>query len=492
MQLLRAQLRSLRQPLAQVLPERVDLADGCTKWHKVLSGLSGFTGTVLSGPKCARHVTHKVLAGHGLNGFGWPDRSVDLSEGALPIKDLDRPLWRNRNYLLLMLGTGISSLGDQIYAFVLPWLVYTITRSAFAMTSVRIVQFLPSILLGFVAGVYIDRADRRRTLMVSAALQGAFLLGMVFAATYHNTTLITLYILAFGLSSVGVMSGVGLISFLPVLVPKSQLTAANAQDSGVRTTLRLVGPVVAGGLVATVGAVMGLAVDALSFFAITVTVWLIRVALPPRTKARASVADDNREAFRFLRSCKPLGSATLAMASINLFHSSVLPLVLFRLRHDLGVSALAAGLVYSAGAIGSFAGTALVSRLARAWGWQRSFLSGFPLLVVGSVLMMVGTSTLVIGAGYGVDALGVTLLNINYFTIRQSLTPDSLLGRVVSLSSMVMKVPFPIGLFALGLLADRASGASAFAVIALGISVAGLLCARPVLGRNESVNKVEV
>ncbi len=182
------------------------------------------------------------------------------------------PLWRNRNYRLLLLGTAVSGLGDQIYAFVLPWLIYTLTGSALAMTGMRTAEFLPNVLLGLVAGVYVDRWDRRRTLMWAGAAQAALLAVMVLLARGHRLPVGDLYVLGFLLSCAGFVGGVGFTSFVPVIVPKSQLAAANAQDSGAQTLVRLAGPAVAGFLVATAGPLSGLGADAASFLAITL-IW---------------------------------------------------------------------------------------------------------------------------------------------------------------------------------------------------------------------------
>ncbi len=183
----------------------------------------------------------------------------------------------------------------------------------------------------------------------------------------------------------------------------------------------------------------------------------------------------------FLRTCRPLAAATLGAAGINLFHASVLTLVLFRARHDLQASAVATGLVLSVGAVGALVGTFSAARLNRAYGWRVGFLSAYPVLILGAVLIMAATSTTMLAAGYGVDGVGVTLANINYFTARQALTPNELLGRVASITSMIGKIPFPISLIGFGLLADHVSGPTAFGVIALGLAVVAALAIRPVL-----------
>ncbi len=394
----------------------------------------------------------------------------------------EAPLWHNRNYWLLLVGTAVSGLGDQIYAFVLPWLIYTLTGSALAMTGMRTAEFLPNIVLGLVAGVYVDRWDRRRTLMWAAIGQAVLLTVMAALAGGQTLGLWGLYTLGFLLSCAGFVGGVGFTSFVPVIVPKSQLAAANAQSSATSTVVRLLGPAIAGVVVATVGPLFGLTSDAFSFLAITVAVWAIRAALPRRTPNRAgSVLADNADAITFLRRCRPLAAATLAVAGLNLFHASVLTLVLYRARHDLAAAPVTAGLIFSAGAVGALLGTAAVTRLNRHLGWQAAFLAAFPVLIVGSAVMMAAGSTTILAIGYGIDAVGVTVANVNYFTGRQTLTPSHLLGRVASITSMVMKIPFPISLIGLGLIADRASAQFAFAVIALGLLGVAAVAARPVL-----------
>lgn len=394
------------------------------------------------------------------------------------------PLWRNRDYWLLLLGTGVSGLGDQIYAFVLPWLIYTLTGSALAMTGMRTAEFVPNIALGLIAGVYVDRWDRRRTLMWAAIAQAVILIAMAALAVRHDLGLWGLYGAGFLLSCAGFVGGVGFTSFVPAIVPKEQLAAANAQSSATSTLVRMVGPAVAGVVVATVGPLFGLSADAISFLAITAAVWAIRFAAPrgrPVATRKASVIDENREAIGFLRACQPLAAATLAVAGINLFHASVLTLVLFRARHDLNAAAIAASLIFSVGAVGALLGTAMVARVNRRLGWQSSFLLAFPMLILGAVVMMSARSIPELAIGFGIDSVGVTVANVNYFTGRQTLTPSSLLGRVASITSMVMKIPFPLSLLGLGYLADRWSGSAAFGVTAAGLLAIAAVVWRPVL-----------
>jgi MFS family permease len=394
----------------------------------------------------------------------------------------DVPLWRNWNYQVLLAGSAVSGLGDQLYVFIIPWLTYTLSSSALAMTGIRAGEYLPNVVLGLVAGVLVDRWDRRRTLMIVSVAQCGILLAIAALFNGHRLAILDLWLLAFALNAVGFGAGLGFTSFIPQLVPKSQLTTANAQSAAVNTVVRMLGPALAGAIAATLGPGTGLGLDAVSFLTITLALLVIRTGVAPTRRSQQRMGDANREAARWLRSCRPLLFSTAAVASLNLFHSSVIPLVLFRARHDLYISSVDAGLVFTVGSVGTLISTAFVSRISRALGWQRTFLLAFPVLAIGALLLASARSVVGLAGGYGIDAVGVTFANVNYLSARQNLTPNELLGRVASLTSMIMKIPYPLGLVALGAVADKVSGAAAFGAIGVGLALTGIVCARSVLG----------
>lgn len=401
-------------------------------------------------------------------------------------------LLRNKNYMWLLAGTGLSGLGDQLYIFALPWLIYSLSGSALAMTGIRAAEFVPNILFGFVAGVFVDRWERRKVILWAAVVQAGILLTISLIPEHNPSSIVALWLLAFALNTVGFFGSIGLTSLIPQVVPPSQIAAANGQASLVGTLLRLLGPAVAGALVAAVGVRLGLQLDGLSFLAITAAALKVQLGRGVGGRRRTSVREANKEALRWLRGSLPLLYATIAVASLNFFHSSVIALVLYRARHDLNMSAATAGLIFTVGAVGNLIVAAVVSRTIHKVGWRSAFLGAFPILVFGCMVMGLASSPLGLAIGYAIDQAGVTLANTCYFTARQTLTPNDMLGRIASVTSMIMKLPNPVGVLVFGFIADRISGQAAFVAIAAGLFIASAACGRRILFQGSGPARISV
>ncbi|MDX6308190.1 MAG: hypothetical protein QOI06_1236 [Nocardioidaceae bacterium] len=179
------------------------------------------------------------------------------------MRALVRLLAANRDYRLLLTAGVISMTGDWVLHVGLTFLVYQITGSTLASGTMLLASFLPSILLGSVAGVMVDRWDRRTTMVVANVLQ---VLGLLPLLTVHDSgTIWVVYVVAGYQGCVEQFFTPAEQALIPHLVPERDLLGANGVNSQVRDLARLVGSGV-GGVIATVGGISGLAFfDAASF-----------------------------------------------------------------------------------------------------------------------------------------------------------------------------------------------------------------------------------
>jgi MFS family permease len=174
-------------------------------------------------------------------------------------------LLARRNFGLLWTGGFISFVGDWVLYIGMPISVYQITGSALATTIMFAASVVPSILLGSVAGVYVDRWDRRRTVIVGNLLLAITLLPLSFV--HGPDTIWIVYVVVFIEASIGqfVVPAVG--ALLPQLVKTDELVAANSLNSASNNLARIVGPPI-GGVIAAAGGIMGVAIlDAVTFLA---------------------------------------------------------------------------------------------------------------------------------------------------------------------------------------------------------------------------------
>jgi MFS family permease len=203
-------------------------------------------------------------------------------------------LLARRNFGLLWFGGFISFIGDWVLYIGMPISIYQITGSALATTLMFACSVAPSILLGTVAGVYIDRWDRRRTVVIGNLLLALSLLPLTLVRGADTVWIV--YIVVLVEASIGqfVVPAVG--ALLPRLVEKDELVAANSLNAAANNLSRVVGPPI-GGVIAAAAATMGVALfDAVTFLAAAALVASMRGVV-----GTASIAASIEEGVRAWR-----------------------------------------------------------------------------------------------------------------------------------------------------------------------------------------------
>src|ERR1051326_8738762 len=170
---------------------------------------------------------------------------------------------RQRNFALLWLGGLSSNTGDWLLVIGLPVYVYLLTGSALATSITLIVAFVPNLLLGSVAGVFVDRWDRRRTMLLANLLLAAGLLPLLLI---HDTrTLWILYPVLFFEAAVDQFVQPAESALIPHLVSEEHLVTANSLNSVSSSVSRLAGAALGGILLATFGLHITALLDLISF-----------------------------------------------------------------------------------------------------------------------------------------------------------------------------------------------------------------------------------
>jgi MFS family permease len=346
---------------------------------------------------------------------------------------------RHRDFRLLWAGMTISLIGDGVFLVAMAWQAYELWNAPAALSILGIGMTIPTIAFLLPAGVLSDRLDRR-WLMLFADAGRAVVIGMLAGLSlagllnfWELLALVALY-------------GIGTAFFIPAfdaivpdLVPTADLAAANALDQFVRPiSLRLVGPALGGALVAGLGTGSAFALDAASFAASTVAVFLVRAPLHHRSVGGESPLQAVKDGLRFVRRRVWLWGTLLSAAFAYLaFLGPAEVLLPYVIKNDLHASADDLGLVFAAGGLGAVGSALLMG--------QRGHPSR-------DVTVMYGTWTLatLAVAGYGLATapwqLMVACLLFNaletagtivWATIKQRHVPASMLGRVSSLDWLI-------------------------------------------------------
>ena len=358
------------------------------------------------------------------------------------------PLRRDRDYRWLWTGQVIAGMGSQITRLALPFQVYAITGSTLAIAALTAFQLVPILVFALAAGSLADAVDRRRLLLITQS--GLLLCSLALAglAVDGDPPLVLLYALAFVAVGLSAVDQPARASAVPRLVPPERLPAALALNQLNGQAASIIGPAVAGVLIATIGLTGAYLVDALSFVAAFVALLIIRPIPPLGQVVRPGLAAI-REGLAFVRKRR----AILATFVIDLDAMVLaMPTALFpAIALDVfvvgpeGLGFLAAAPALGAFLAAVFSGwVARVRRLGRAvvlavvgWGVSMTLFG-----VVTVVQQLAGTpSAILFGAALallalagGSDVLSAVFRN----TIVQLATPDALRGRVTSIHTLVV------------------------------------------------------
>ncbi len=351
---------------------------------------------------------------------------------------------RQRNYALLWFGGFVSMFGDFVLFVGLPYEIYRLTGSTLATAGMVVSFLVPNILLGSVAGVYVDRWDRRRLMVTVNLLQAASLLPLLLVG---QLGLWVVYAVLVVESSVSQLFNPAQIALMPSLLAggEEELLTANALSGVGRHLARLIGPALGGVVVATGGLSAVAVVDSVSFVASAGMLALIR-SRPMERHVTDSLEHAALSAWRRLASewrdglkvvlRHPVLRALLVFAVITavgegLTSALFVPWVVGPLRSD----STGYGWVLSTQAIGGLAGALVIARLgarikplplliaaALAFGAIDLVLFTYPVLYphIGPALVML----VIVGVPGAAMGAAVT-------TLQQSQTEDSHLGRVV-------------------------------------------------------------
>ncbi|HEX5240721.1 MAG TPA: MFS transporter [Candidatus Limnocylindrales bacterium] len=394
---------------------------------------------------------------------------------------------RTRDFRLLWLGESISALGDQFALIALPWLALILTGSSLALGGVLAVMSIPRALLMVVGGVWTDRLSPRRVMLASNAvrLTAVGTLGLVVLSGQAQLWMLYGFALVFGVADAFFYPAQ--TSMVPELVEPSQIQSANGIVQGTAQLAVLVGPAVAGAIIATLGTTGGggvgtagialaLLLDAASFVASIVTLLLI-VGRPRAANEVAPMAAAIREALGFVWHQQTLRLIVLISLAANLLIVGPievgLPVLAFT---RLPEGAAAYGVIMSAFGAGS-----LVGYLAGA-----ALPSPRPSRLGVVVLVTLGASGLAIAGlaiadstavAAGLSALGGLTLgygNLLGMSWIQARVPRSIMGRVMSLLMFASTGLVPISELVAGALV-QVSLAGVLAVAGLGMAAVSAL-----------------
>jgi len=391
-------------------------------------------------------------------------------------------LFRHHDFLKLWSAQSVSQLGTQVTGFALPMVaILWLRASALQVGLLATLQLLPFALIGLPAGVWVDRLPRRPLLIIGDLGRAALLVTIPLAWALGALTLWQLYLVAFGTGVLTVLFDIAWAAYLPALVDRSRLLEGNSRMELTRSGAQMAGPIVAGELIHLVQAPGAIVVDTLSFIGSVVFVSRIRRVEPPIIRGRggsARMRDEAREGLRYVLRHELLLpiAATTALFNLSLsMGGAVYMIYLLRvLRLPVGMVSI----VLALGNLGFLVGALTAKRIARRIGLGRTIVAaaatfGLPVMLV--LMAPVGPRAVpFLVAGGMVGSFGTVAYGINQVSLRQSVTPDALLGRMTATMRFLVMGVMPVGSLVGGILATTFEPRTTLWITAMIASVAFL------------------
>lgn len=364
-------------------------------------------------------------------------------------------LWRDPDFLKLWAAQGISQLGTQVTLLALPLaaiLVLDATATEVALLSA--VEVLPFLLFTLPAGVWVDRLPRRPILVIADLARAVALVSIPLAYAFDALALPQLYVVAFAVGGLSVFFDVSYLAYLPSLVERSQLGAANSKLEATRSAAQVAGPGVAGVLVDAITAPLAILVDGVSYLFSAFFVW--RIARADRREQyvspRGNLLAQLKEGLSYVLRHPYLRALTISTGAWNLCANIGLGILLVYAIRTLGLSPAVIGVLIAVGGAGSIAGALLAARLAGRLGLGRTMV--WPAIVSSASLFLIPLApretpeifllaSILLGSFFGM------VFNVTQLTFRQSITPEHLQGRMNAVVRFMYWGPQPAG-FALG------------------------------------------
>jgi MFS family permease len=356
---------------------------------------------------------------------------------------------RSRNYRLYFLGQLVSVAGTWMQQIAMVWLAYRLSNSAFVLGMVGFASQIPILLFAAIGGVWTDRFDRRRLLLATQALSMLQALLLAGLAWLHWVTPAFLVVLAFALGCINALDVPARQAITVQLVDdKDDLPNAIALNSFLMQAGRFVGPALAGFVVALLGEAVCFALNALSYLAVLLALWAIRIA--PKAGPAVPALAALREGFGYVLGDRRIRRALLLVACISFFATPYAVMMPLFAREIFGGDARTLGLLIgSAGAGSLLAALYLASRGGTAGLLRRVSLAA---PAVGAALALFALTPR-LGLAFPVlMALGfaviVTIAGSN--TLIQTWVDNEFRGRVMSIFTMAFLGIAPLGSFAVG------------------------------------------
>jgi MFS family permease len=389
-------------------------------------------------------------------------------------------LWRNPAFMKLWFGQTVSEFGSRVTRDAIPLVaVITLSATPAQLGLLTAIPSLPILLFGLYIGVWVDRLPRLPMMFATNVLRFLILLVIPAAALAGLLSIEILYAVAAAMSVLGMTFEIAYRAVLPSLVSRDDLVEGNTKLALTDSLAEIGGPALAGLLVQGITAPFALLFDAVSYLVAALSLRAIGAreeTVPVNEESDPDTLHSLFDGWRFLLSDAVLRPLLFYRGTASFFGSFIGPLYALYAIETLKLSPGQLGLVIASGGVGAVLGAALSARLPSIGKHMIPILllNGAMVLLIplahGSPLqaMLLLITSQIVG-----DASAVTFW-IHELSLRQSRTPDALLGRVNASSEFLVQGVAPLGAIVAGFLAALSDPRTVLFLAAAGIGLSVL------------------
>jgi MFS family permease len=384
------------------------------------------------------------------------------------------PALQSPNYRTYFFGQFISLIGTWLQIVAQGWLVLQLTSSAFLIGLVAALGTAPSLLFSLFGGVVVDRFSKKKILYFtqSSNMVLALLLGVL--TLLGLATVPVIGTIAFLMGTVNALDAPARQALVPELVDKHQLASAIALNSGIFNAARVIGPGLAGLLIAWVGTGGAFIANGLSYIAVLIALTFVKISEQPASRSLHPVAAI-REGIAYSFAHPVIRMLLLLVAAVSIFgwsYTTIMPIIA---RGTFGLDAKGLGYLYSATGLGALLATYLV-------GVHANKVPPLLFIVGGNTLFGVSLVAFAFTTSYSLALVLLFLIGLGLLcqasmmnTMVQGMVLQEFRGRVMSIYILMFLGLAPIGNFEIGYLTEHLGVRWAFTINAAIVLVFGLV-----------------
>jgi len=386
--------------------------------------------------------------------------------------------FRYRNYRLFFTGQCISLIGTWIQQIAMSWLIYHLTQSPLLLGAVGFASQIPSFLLSPFAGVWVDRLNKHRLIIITQAI---FMILAMILAILTLTGLIQVW----HIIVLGVVMGIANSFDMParqafiveMVEDHKDLGNAIALNSSVFNLARLIGPAIAGGLIAFVGESMCFFINAISYIPVIIALSLMRIRFSSTKVDDVHIFQRLKEGVSYTFGFSPIRTILIFLAIMSFAGMPYMVLMPVFAKDVFHGSAQTLGYLMSASGVGALFGALYLASRKSVLGLGKWIVISAGLFGIGQILFSFVNTVSVALVLLSITGFGMVVHLAASNTVLQTLVDEDKRGRVMSLYTMAFMGTAPFGSLMAGALGDKVGASNTILICGIFILISNLVFA---------------